>query len=191
MNFTRLTKDWAVTRLLTYISCIHIDTLFLLILSRCRTNMKSDSNKISLLWGKGIRADRTQIWLQFTAGHLSGETRISPSKRTSRIEVQVLTAASMKMAVFWVVAPCHRPYDGGRKHHWNVGNFYETTGRINPEDSRLRKSRMFKFKTWKKCWAAEQLTTFQELCSFKKSVTRITPPPFPKKILPADMNAFI
>jgi hypothetical protein len=50
---------------------------------------------------------------------------------------EVLTAASMKMAVFWAVAPCslvqvyqrfrgpcflhHRPNDGGSNDHWNVG----------------------------------------------------------------------
>jgi hypothetical protein len=47
-------------------------------------------------------------------------------------EFQVLTAASMKMAVFWVVAPCSlvevyrrfrgdRPDDGGSKYLLNVG----------------------------------------------------------------------
>jgi hypothetical protein len=43
----------------------------------------------------------------------------------------------MKMAVFWVVAPCsHRPDDGGNKHLWNVGKLL-TTRRNKPEDSHL------------------------------------------------------
>jgi hypothetical protein len=37
------------------------------------------------------------------------------------VRLEVLTMASMKTAVFWVVAPCslvevHRPDDGGSKH---------------------------------------------------------------------------
>jgi hypothetical protein len=53
----------------------------------------------------------------------------------NEVKFQVLTAASMNMAVFWVGAPCslvevylrsiiratHRPSDGGSKHLWNVG----------------------------------------------------------------------
>jgi hypothetical protein len=33
---------------------------------------------------------------------------------------EVLTAVSMKIAVFWVVAPCSA-IDGGSKDLWNVG----------------------------------------------------------------------
>jgi hypothetical protein len=38
--------------------------------------------------------------------------------------IEVFAAVSMKMAVFWVVAPCSqgdRPDDGGSKDLWNVG----------------------------------------------------------------------
>jgi hypothetical protein len=60
---------------------------------------------------------------------------------------EVFTAASMKMAVFWVVAPCNlvdvyrrfrgiRPDDGGSTSETLV-NFYDNTRRYNPEDSHL------------------------------------------------------
>jgi hypothetical protein len=42
---------------------------------------------------------------------------------------EVLTAVDMKMAVFWVVAPC------SLVEIWV--NFYQTTWRYNPEDSHL------------------------------------------------------
>jgi hypothetical protein len=64
------------------------------------------------------------------------------SRRTSdviRVSFQVLTAASMKMTLFWDVAPCslveiyrrfrraycprNLPDDRGSKHFWNVGQF--------------------------------------------------------------------
>jgi hypothetical protein len=40
---------------------------------------------------------------------------------------EVLTAVSMKMAVFWVVAPC------------SLVEIYQTTRRYNPEDSHFRR----------------------------------------------------
>jgi hypothetical protein len=53
------------------------------------------------------------------------------------VRFQVLTAADMKMAAFWVVAQCilieflptvHRPHEGS-KHIWNVGELIpERTG---------------------------------------------------------------
>jgi hypothetical protein len=45
----------------------------------------------------------------------------------AQLRFQVLTAVSMTMAVFWVIAPCslvelpHRPDGGGSKDLWNVG----------------------------------------------------------------------
>jgi hypothetical protein len=49
--------------------------------------------------------------------------------KVKHVGFQVLTAVSMKIAIFWVVAPCslvevyrrfrgagHRPHDGGSKH---------------------------------------------------------------------------
>jgi hypothetical protein len=43
-------------------------------------------------------------------------------KNLSVVTYQVLTAASMKMAVCWDVVPCsHHPKDGGSKYLWNVG----------------------------------------------------------------------
>jgi hypothetical protein len=39
------------------------------------------------------------------------------------VRFQALTAANMKMAVFWVVAPRSRSDDGGSKDLWNVGKF--------------------------------------------------------------------
>jgi hypothetical protein len=60
----------------------------------------------------------------------------------------VLTAATMKIAVFWVVAPCslvevyqrfrgacclhHRPNDRGSKHIWNVGKLLQDYTALQP-----------------------------------------------------------
>jgi hypothetical protein len=57
---------------------------------------------------------------------------------------QVLTAASMKRAVFWVVAPCSLVevqghalmLEAARTSESSV-DFYQTTRRYNPEDSHL------------------------------------------------------
>jgi hypothetical protein len=50
----------------------------------------------------------------------------------------------MKMAVFWVVAPCrlatHRPDDGGSTDSETSVNSYQSTRRYNPEDSHLRRT---------------------------------------------------
>jgi hypothetical protein len=76
------------------------------------------------------------------------------------IGFEVLKAASMKMAVFWVVTPCRlvEVYQRLRGtyclHHQDLialmmeatstsetlVNFYQTTRRYNPEDSHLHKS---------------------------------------------------
>jgi hypothetical protein len=74
------------------------------------------------------------------------------------VRLQVLTAVSMKMAVFWVVSPCglvevYQRFRGGFcLHHqgderWAIMeatstseksvNFYQTTRCNNPEDSHL------------------------------------------------------
>jgi hypothetical protein len=62
------------------------------------------------------------ILLHLTILIMSGEGN---KLRSSSVRFQVLTAASMKMVVFWVVAPCslvmNRPDVGGSKHLWNVG----------------------------------------------------------------------
>jgi hypothetical protein len=62
---------------------------------------------------------------------------------------EVLAAASMKMAVFWVVAPCSRgrslpmfqrcllPPSSGPCTSETPVNFYQTTRRYNAEDSHL------------------------------------------------------
>jgi hypothetical protein len=66
------------------------------------------------------------------------------------VGVEVLTAVSTKIAVFWVVAPCslvevyHRfalMMDAARTSETTV-NFYQTTRRYNPEDSHLRTSNL-------------------------------------------------
>jgi hypothetical protein len=80
----------------------------------------------------------------------------SGDKRLQIVGFEVLTAASMKMAVFWVVAPCSlvEVYErfGGTccLHHQGdalmmeaartsetLVNFYQTTRCYNPEDSNL------------------------------------------------------
>jgi hypothetical protein len=71
------------------------------------------------------------------------------------VRSEVLTAASMKMTVFWVVAPCslvevyrlfrgvcclhhhHRPDDESTSTSETSVNFYQTTLRNYPEESNL------------------------------------------------------
>jgi hypothetical protein len=69
------------------------------------------------------------------------------------VRFQVLTAASIKVTVFWVVAPCslvevnrrfrgtcclhHQDPDDGGPSETSV-NFHQTTRYSNPEDSHLR-----------------------------------------------------
>jgi hypothetical protein len=57
------------------------------------------------------------------------------------VGLEVFTATSLKMAVFWVVAPC-RLVDVSMAEAAGTSetsvNFQQTTGRYNPEDSRLR-----------------------------------------------------
>jgi hypothetical protein len=68
------------------------------------------------------------------------------------VRFQVLTAASMKMAVFWVVAPCslvevYRRFEliaQMMEAAWTSEtpvNVYQTTQRNNPEDSHLNNRR--------------------------------------------------
>jgi hypothetical protein len=47
----------------------------------------------------------------------------------------------MKMAVFWVVAPCIRPDDETARTSETLVNFFQTIQRNNPEDSHLRTHR--------------------------------------------------
>jgi hypothetical protein len=49
-----------------------------------------------------------------------------------RVGFEVLTAVSMKIAVFWVVAPC------SMVDVYLEVNFYQTTRCYNPEDSNLQ-----------------------------------------------------
>jgi hypothetical protein len=74
------------------------------------------------------------------------------SESEDNIGFEVVTAASMKMIVFWVVAPCslvevYQLFRGAccLHHQGNepastsetLVNFYQTTRRYNPEDSHL------------------------------------------------------
>jgi hypothetical protein len=52
--------------------------------------------------------------------------RTQANMKIKYVRFQILTAASMKMAAFWVVATC------------SLVNFYQTTRRNNPEDSYLQ-----------------------------------------------------
>jgi hypothetical protein len=73
------------------------------------------------------------------------------------IRLKVLTAMSMKMAVFWVVAPCslvkvHQRFRGSCcLHHQGetLVNFYQTTRRYNPKYSHLRTHRRENLKSYK------------------------------------------
>jgi hypothetical protein len=55
----------------------------------------------------------------------------------TKVGFEVLTAASMKMAVFWVVAPCSLMMEAASTSETSV-NFYQTTRRYNPEESYLQ-----------------------------------------------------
>jgi hypothetical protein len=61
-------------------------------------------------------------------------------KKAMNVIFQVLTVASMQMAVFWVVAPC-RPIIALMMEATSTSetsvNFYQTTRCNNPEDSQL------------------------------------------------------
>jgi hypothetical protein len=64
--------------------------------------------------------------------NVGAHPKVHTEKQHRHVRFQVITAASMKMAVFWVVVPCsllevyqrfrsacclhHRPDDGGSKH---------------------------------------------------------------------------
>jgi hypothetical protein len=90
------------------------------------------------------------------------QTKSAPEKRPSAsqeklphevrnsfdfVRFEFLTVTSMKMAVFWVVAPCslvevYRRFRGACcLHHQDNEtsvNFYQTTWRNNPENSHLQ-----------------------------------------------------
>jgi hypothetical protein len=77
----------------------------------------------------------------------------STNNEAPRVSFEVLTAASMKMAVFWVAATCglvkvyrcfrgaccfrHRPYDEATSTSETSVNFYQSTQRNTTEDSHL------------------------------------------------------
>jgi hypothetical protein len=58
-------------------------------------------------------------------------TRLWYFKQSNRVRFSVLTATSMKVALFWDVAPCYltdigdRPNDGGSKHLWIVCKYVQ------------------------------------------------------------------
>jgi hypothetical protein len=55
------------------------------------------------------------------------------------VRFEVLTAASMKMAVFWVVVPCsHSFFMAAANASETSVNFYQTSWRNNTEDSHLQ-----------------------------------------------------
>jgi hypothetical protein len=62
------------------------------------------------------------------------------------VRFEVLTAASMKLVVFWVVAPCnlvdaYRRFRGPSclRHQYDDSSPYQTTRRNNPEDSHFQR----------------------------------------------------
>jgi hypothetical protein len=71
---------------------------------------------------------------------------INTESKTLFVRFEVFTAASIKMTVFMVVAPCslvevyRRFRDSCSLHHQGDGNFCQTTQRNNPEDSRYVKT---------------------------------------------------
>jgi hypothetical protein len=76
------------------------------------------------------------------------------------VRFQVLTAASMKIAVFWIVAPCslvevYQRFRGAIAMMMEAAsisktsvNFYQTTRRSNPEDSHLLTRRRENLKSY-------------------------------------------
>jgi succinate dehydrogenase/fumarate reductase cytochrome b subunit len=74
--------------------------------------------------------------MKMFSAHFLWVTKIHYANTLQFLSIQVLTAACMKMTVFWDVAPCslvetdkrfrgacclHHQVNGGRKHLWNVG----------------------------------------------------------------------
>jgi hypothetical protein len=55
----------------------------------------------------------------------------------------------MKMAVFWVVAPCSLVIMEAARSSETLVNFYQTTQRYNPEDSHLRSRYKFNKENWR------------------------------------------
>jgi hypothetical protein len=88
--------------------------------------------------------ERIFIKIQHGSYAIGGYFKSVPFKWDLRFSV-----VSMKMAVFWVLAPCSliEVYqcfrgsccldDGGSKTSETLVNFYQTTQRYNPEDSHL------------------------------------------------------
>jgi hypothetical protein len=56
------------------------------------------------------------------------------------VRFQVLTTATMKMAVFWIVTSCSLMMEAASTSETSV-NFYQTTRRYNREDSHLHTRR--------------------------------------------------
>jgi hypothetical protein len=95
-------------------------------------------------------------WTNFTSGpflkglnflSLSRNALLFQTKVYYHVGFEILMAVSTKMAVFWVVAPCSlvEVYQHFRgpccsiiRASETLVNFYQTTWRYNPEDSRLR-----------------------------------------------------
>jgi hypothetical protein len=71
------------------------------------------------------------------------------------VRLEVLTAVSMKISVFWVVASViwamniHRPDDGGSMISDTLVNIDHTTQRNNPEDGNLHTHRCENLKSYK------------------------------------------
>jgi hypothetical protein len=100
-----------------------------------------------------------QWFLRYANSILRFDDEILVSKQASTVSselvnellrFQVLTAASMKMTVFWDVAPCSLveisgPDDGAASTSKTSVNFYQTTQRNNPEDSHLLAKKFLDF----------------------------------------------
>jgi hypothetical protein len=66
---------------------------------------------------------------------------MSCSEQVRKMRFQVLTAASMKVAVFWVVVPCTD--DAGSKHLWNVDNLLSDYTAQQPRRQQSKYERYF------------------------------------------------
>jgi hypothetical protein len=90
---------------------------------------------------------------------------VSYHKKEHRLRerFQVLTAASMKMAVFWVVAPCISLMMEAASTSETSVNFYQTTWRNNPEDSQLRRLRALENRMLRKIFGPARKEVYKRL----------------------------